>query len=142
LIKLLTMVYPHNGMIKAAMRGKSDLVQKDGLNYLIPEWKRFVTDYSGKEDLMDEWLNSLDGRMIIDQILALLPTSERKWVEEQLSPIDNLFRSMSFETNECVWGASNEKSNGYNRASHWYYYRINEQLLQSEPGKYSRKTAQ
>jgi len=141
-MELVTMAYPHNDTIKAAMRGKSDLVQKDGLNYLIPKWKRFVAEYSGNEDLMDEWLNFLDGRKIIDQILGLLPGRDRKWIEERLSPIDDLFRSRTFETNECVWGASNEKANGYNRASHWYYYRINEQLLKSEPGKYSRKTAQ
>lgn len=140
--QLVTVTYPHNDTIKAAMRGKSELVQKDGLNYLIPKWKRFVAEYSGNEDLMDEWLNSLDGRKIIDQILGLLPGRDRKWIEERLSPIDELFRLRTFETNECVWGASNEKSNGYNRASHWYYYRINEQLLKSEPGKYSRKTAQ
>ena len=76
------MAYPHNDIIKAAMRGNSELVQRDGLNYLMPCWTRNVAA-ADNEDNMDEWLNDLDGRKIIDEILDLLTEQERTIVRRE-----------------------------------------------------------
>jgi hypothetical protein len=130
------MPYPHNDIIKDAMRGKSELVQRDGLNYLIPSWARNVAS-ADSEDNMDEWLNDLDGRKIIDEILELLTEQEKAIMRRELEPIDQLFARKTFETNECVWGETNERSNGYNRIKNWYYYRLNQPLYELHSGEFS-----
>lgn len=133
------MTYPHNDIIKAAMRGNSELVQRAGLNYLMPCWTRNVAAVDD-EDNMDEWLNDLDGRKIIDEILDLLTEQERTIVRRKLEPIDQLFVTKTFETNECVWGEANERSNGYDRIKHWYYYRLNRLLYDLHSSEFTRRS--
>jgi len=131
------MTHPHNDIIKAAMRGKSELVQRAGLNYLIPTWARNAAAADG-EGNMDVWRNDLDGRKIIDEIFDLLSQEERLVVQKELELTDQLFASKTFEVNECVWGETNERNNGYDRIKHWYYYRVNQRLFDAEGG-YSRR---
>lgn len=101
---LMKKLYPHTDKIKSILQNKSDLVQHDGLNYLIPNWKRFADQYADSEDLIYEWLNDLDTRKIIDEILETLTDNERIRIELDLKPIDNLVIEKTFEINECVWG--------------------------------------
>jgi len=130
--------YPHNDKIKAVLKDNADFVQKDGLNYLIPAWQRFANEYADTESSLDEWLNHLDTRMIIENILNVLPQNERVKVEEVLKYIDDQAREKTFMVNECVWGQEVEQREHYNRQKHWYYYRVNEQVFKNTSGRFTK----
>lgn len=120
--------YPHDERVRKVIRKCSERVVKDGLNYLIPNWKQSVASLE-KETELDEYLNDVDGRDIIRQILTVLRPDEIMTVEKDLKPIDDLFREKTTATSQCIWGARNERHRGWNRVEHWYYYRAPMQLL-------------
>ena len=131
--------YPHTDKIKEVLKDKSDLVQKHGLNYLIPRWQTFADKYADTKDLIYDWLNDLSTRKIIDEVLATLSKAERNQIEQDLKPIDNTVLAKTFEINECVWGTKVEKENNYNRQKHWYYYRMNDNVFESESGRFTKR---
>ena len=135
----MTNKYTHTDKIKSVLRDKADFVQLDGLNYLIPTWKRFADQYTDTEDLIYEWLNDLDTRKIIDEILDTLPDNERIKIEFDLKPIDKAVFEKTFEINECVWGDRVEKENNYDRSKHWYYYRMNQNVFDNETGQFTKR---
>lgn len=134
------MPYPHNHQIKDILKDMSDLVQREGLNYLIPRWQQFAGIYAATESSLYEWLNDLDSRKIIDEILDVLPADERTNVEHDLKNPDATVIANTFEINECVWGSEVEVAEGYNRKKNWYYYRMNESVFNTEPGRFTRRT--
>ncbi len=131
--------YPHTPKIRDFLKSKSDLVKQNGLNYLIPTWRRFAENYADKEELIYEWLNDLDSRRIIDEILKLLSNQERIKVKIDLTPIDKLVIEKTFQVSECVLGEEIESAQKYNRVDNWYYYILNEHLFKSESGKFTRR---
>ena len=124
--------YPHTQDIKSVLKDKADFVQKDGLNRLIPNWQRFADEYADSESSIFEWLNDLDTRNIIDDILITLSHEERIIVENDLKAIDEKVREKTFEIKECVWGEKAEKEYKYDRPQNWYYYRMNQLVFDSE----------
>jgi hypothetical protein len=131
-------MYPHTDEIKLILKDKSDIVQKHGLNYLIPNWETF-SECLDSEDLIYEWLNELDRRKIIDEILEVLPEEIRNRILKDLKPIDDEVIAKTFEINECVWGERTEREYNYNRHKHWYYYRMNQLVFESEAGEFTER---
>lgn len=135
----MTEKYIHNEQIRGILNGKADFVQNEGLNYLIPNWQRFAEKYAGTEDLIYEWLNDLDTRKIIDEILEVLPDHEQTKIKFILTQIDNRVIEKTFEINECVWGKKVEQESKYNRQKNWYYYRMNKYLFDVETGRFTKR---
>jgi hypothetical protein len=135
----MTTEFPHTEEIKAILKDKADLVRLDGLNYLIPKWKRFTDNYADNEELIYEWLNEIDARKIIDEILVILSYRERLKIAEVLKTIDTEFIGKTFEINECVWNDIIEKENKYDRQKNWYYYRVNQNLFENEAEQFTKR---
>ena len=131
--------FPHTDEIKAILKNNSDLVKKDGLNYLIPKWEQFTDNYADNEYLIYEWLNEMGARKIIYDILVLLPNTESAKITEVLKAIDAKFIEKTFEINECVWNDKVEKENKYERQKNWYYYRVNQNLFENEVGQFTKR---
>lgn len=134
----MTTKYPHTNKIKTLLKDKAYFVQRDGLNYLIPNWQRFADEYADTEDLIYEWLNDLDTRKIIDEIIEILPDSEKKQIEFELRAIDEKVIKKTFEINECVWGSVVEKEDQFDRKKNWYYYRVNQKIFDIEAGQFTK----
>ena len=137
--KMARAKYPHNDQIKALLKGCAAHVERDGLNYLIPTWQRFADVYADREDFIYEWLNDLDTRDIIEDILEILPEKERSEIESELKTIDSKVLEKTFEINECVCGYKREKENKYNRHKNWYYYRMNQKIFENEEGDFTKR---
>ena len=135
----MTKEFPHTDEIKAILKDKADFIRQDGLNYLIPNCKSFADNYADKEDLIYDWLNVLDSRSIIDEILVILPYIERVKIAEVLKIIDTEFIEKTFEINECVWDSKIEKEKKYDRQKNWYYYRMNQNLFENEVGQFTKR---
>ena len=135
----MTTEFPHTEEIKAILKDKANLVRQCGLNYLIPKWKRFTDNYADNEELIYEWLNEIDARKIIDEILVILSYRERLKIAEVLKTIDTEFIEKTFEINECIWNDIVEKENKYDRQKNWYYYRVNQNLFENEAEQFSKR---
>ncbi|WP_298393179.1 hypothetical protein [Flavobacterium sp.] len=135
----MTTEFPHTEEIKTILKDKAEFVRQDGLNYLIPKWKRFTDNYADNEDSIYEWLNEIDARKIIDEILFMLPNTESAKIIEVLKEIDTKFIEKTFEINECVWNDKVEKENKYDRQKNWYYYRVNQNLFENEAGQFTKQ---
>jgi hypothetical protein len=131
--------YSHNERIKSYLQNKKyiKLTIDEGLNYLIPRWEKSINTFCN-DDLIYDYINDLTKRRIIDEILNFLPEEEKKRVQKDLEPIDNIFKAKTFEVNECICGKKVEEKRGYNRKKHWYYYRITESIFNTEQ-KFTRK---
>ena len=131
--------YPHNEIIKRALKNKSDLVYRGGLNYLIPQWQEFV-DNSGDEDSsLSEWLNDLECRKIIDDILQMPPDNEKNQILIEVKHIDKTFIERTFEITDCIWGKEVEEANNFDSIKNWYYYRINRAIYDSEDSYFTKR---
>ncbi len=75
--------YPHTDKIKAILDDTTALVEGYGLNYLIPRW-HFTDQYADTENSICKWLDDLDDRRTIDQILNVLTDGERMVIEPEL----------------------------------------------------------
>lgn len=131
--------YPHNDQVKALLKDKADYIQREGLNYLLPKWQQVATTYSTRESSIYEWLNDMDARRIIDEILAVLPPAEKVKTEQDLSVMDSQVIKNTFEVNECIWGQQEETAHRYNRQKNWYYYRINQAVFELEKERFTKK---
>ncbi|MBS1636353.1 MAG: hypothetical protein JST26_10580 [Bacteroidetes bacterium] len=117
---------------------KSDLVQREGLNHLIPSWQQFVEIYAESESLIYEWINDLSTRAIIDEILSVLSEQERKKIERDLAPADQMLKEKTFEVHECVWSDNVAAKENFDRRKHWYYYRVNQLVFENETGRFTK----
>lgn len=131
--------YPHNDKIKAILDDTTALVEGYGLNYLIPRWQQFADQYADTEKFIYEWLDDLDTRRIIDQILSVLTDDERIAIEPELTKIDSKVKEKTFEINECVRGDEVEKNKQYDRQKNWYYYRLNQHVFDAESGQFTKR---
>ncbi len=118
---------------------KTNFEKDDGLNYLIPLWKEFAEKYVETETYIYEWLNDIDARRLIDELLAELSEKERTKVEKVVKKIDKEVIAKTFEIEECVWGEKVENDNQYDRKKNWYYYRVNQKVFDSEDGRFTKR---
>lgn len=105
----------------------------------MASWQRFVTNFAHSEDYIYEWLNDLDTRRLIDEHFGKLSAKKRTKIEDKLKPLDEEFIAKTFEIKECVWGSKVEKEHEYNRQKHWYYYRMNQKVFDSEKGNFTKR---
>ena len=131
--------YPHTDKIKAILDDTTALVEGYGLNYLIPRWQHFTDQYADTENSICKWLDDLDDRRTIDQILNVLTDGERMAIEPELKKIDRKFMEKTFEITECIWGDEMEKNKKYDRQKNWYYYRLNQYIFDAEAGQFTKR---
>jgi len=101
-----------------------DFIVQNGLKGLIDSWK-FTTKHElyNPDYLIEEYLNDLDGREILSQVLPLLKGNSAAGVRRIVHRTDQDFIANTFET-DCVWGKNTEKRRGWNRNKNWWYYRL------------------
>ncbi len=86
---------------------------------LLKQWARTVDEVEhGYALTYEDYLNDLDVRRSLD--VDALPQTAR----ECLAAIDARFQDATFPSGECVWGVENEEAEGWDRVTHWYYWRL------------------
>ena len=66
----------------------------------------------------EDYLNDLDIRRALTGAPLPHPTQDR------LATLDARFQEATFPSGTCVWGVDNEQAEGWDRATHWYYWRL------------------
>ena len=70
-----------------------------------------------------DYLNDMDGRKILAEVLPLASEEQRTSVEARVSSADATVRAHTEETEECIWGSESAAKHGWSPHIHWWYYR-------------------
>lgn len=107
-------------------RNYADFVIEGGLDYLILRWERDVqeiaTGYTG--GMLDEYLNDMDGRRIINEVWPLASAEQVACYQRRLEEADKRFFAATVPAEACIWGEENEAKYHYLPEVNWWYYRV------------------
>ncbi|MDB5293361.1 MAG: hypothetical protein JWL69_4602 [Phycisphaerales bacterium] len=99
-------------------RGHSRNVVDGGLEYLVSGWRDTVTRlHAGYKRGIFEYMNDLDGRSILEEVLPLATEAERRAVLDALSTLDAEFRDLTVASKVRV-------SESGNNRHYWWLYRL------------------
>ena len=105
-------------------RGFSPNVSNGGFAYLLRSWKQTVDEIEdGYYALFDEYVNDMDGRRIISDLLPLACMKEKAEVEEVLPPLDLRFFNATHPVDACILGEDIAAKRSYRQDLDWWYYR-------------------
>lgn len=98
------------------------------LRELVERWEQIASHVErGYALTFDDYLNDLDLRRLIDERIRAIGDWRSSAIPKSLSvalaSADDLFRQATTASAENVWGADNERDEGWNAERQWYYYR-------------------
>ena len=106
-------------------RGCPDDVVAGGLEGLIAEWERTVGQVEQGYPLgLDDYLNDLDGRQLIEDTLEAVPEAGTAALTERARRADERMRASVRTVPECLWGARVAEVEGWSAAENWWYYAV------------------
>jgi hypothetical protein len=106
-------------------RGCPDDVVEAGIDGLITEWEHAVEQVNDGYPLgLDDYLNDLDGRQLLEEALDLIPAREREKLLERLRPVDQRMKLMVTITDRCLWGDGVVASQGWTPEDEWWYFSV------------------
>jgi hypothetical protein len=105
------------------VRRCADYVVRDGLEGLVRGWEQVAASVAaGQEQFQDDYLNEMDGRQLLAEVLAIATPAERGDAEARIASADQLIRSHLLPTQACILGDENAAKYGYDRARDWWYF--------------------
>lgn len=102
-------------------RGVADHVVEGGLHGLVGAWERVVAAVETGYPLgMEDYLNDLDVRQIIEVVVSAMPTSDGSLLD-RLRAADARMRAATVPALRCVWGDS---ASSLTERRNWWYFVI------------------
>lgn len=128
------------------MRGKDQAVEflrrhgcpehvvRGGLRGLMENWQEVVRSVEEGYSLgLDDYLNDMDGRQLLDEALHVLPAADRKPWLRQIRQADAKMQTLVQPVGRCLWGDETAKQEGWTARKNWWYFsrpiRAGENLL-------------
>ena len=104
-------------------RGVSDKVAAGGLAGLVAAWETFATELEcGYAQGLDDWLNDVDVRDILEAALRVAGAAERRALRRRVRLADERVRAQLKSAGRCLWGAANAAKHGWNPGRQWWYF--------------------
>src|SRR5436305_15030105 len=94
---------------------------KRALTAMIAQWEHIATHASTYNLTLDDWLNDLDLRDLIERELAKAPAVDRDALRSRLELVDQAFRDATRESNGSLWGPRSGAEHHATRQ--WWYFR-------------------
>ena len=106
-------------------RGCPDDVVEAGLEGLVSGWEHTVGQVASGYPLgLDDYLNDLDGRQLLDEALDLAPWAAGAALRQRVSEADTRMKSVVVPASECLWGAAVAEAEGWTPEHEWWYFRL------------------
>lgn len=105
-------------------RGSPRHVVEGGLEGLLAGWEATVAAVADgyRLDTLDDYLNDLDGRQILDEALAIAPRAEGVRLQGRLDAADARFRALVIPAAHCLWGDRAATEHGWRADRNWWYW--------------------
>jgi hypothetical protein len=105
-------------------RGVADHVVDGGLEGLIGAWEQAATEIeSGYAATLDEYLNDLDGRQLIERVLGAMPEPDGPLLD-RLRAADARVHEAGRMVTQCLWGEENRAAHGWTQRRNWWYFLV------------------
>jgi phage terminase large subunit-like protein len=106
-----------------AQRKVGSHVIEGGLDYLVRGWESTATKVEAGDErwMWEEWVNDLDGREILQDLLDNVPESREAL--HAIEAADRRFAASAVPTESCEWGDENAGRHGWTRETNWWYWR-------------------
>ena len=107
-----------------AKRGSPPHVVEGGLEGLLRGWEETVAAVAAGYplDTLDDYLNDLDGRQILDEALAIASPRESAKVRARLDAADARFRALVTSVARCLWGDRAAREHAWTADRNWWYW--------------------
>jgi hypothetical protein len=106
-------------------RGCPEHVVNGGLRGLAENWEEVVRSVEEGYSLgLDDYLNDMDGRQLIDEILPIAPARERDIVMKRIRQADAKLQWLVRPAGRCLWGDEAAGQNGWTANKNWWYFSI------------------
>lgn len=107
-----------------AGRGSPDFVVAGGIEGLVAMWERTVGEIeTGYGATLDEYLNDMDARQIIEDVLSRFPEPDGVLID-RLRDADERITVVTRPVPTCIWGVENAAAHGWSARENWWYYRV------------------
>ncbi len=117
----MTAIDPVRDLLRS--RGCADRAVEGGLEGLLEAWERVAETLEGGYALgLDDYLNDLDVRELLDAVILLATDRDRTKAAKRLAAIDTRVRSATEPAGRCLWGERVARSHGWTLTTHWWYY--------------------
>jgi hypothetical protein len=108
-------------------RGCPAHVVKGGLQGLVEQWEETTISVAGGYELgLEDYLNDMDGRQLIADVMKLAPAAVRKNLGSRVAKADTRIKAVLKPARVCLWGESEAKKRRWTARSNWWYFRIPE----------------
>lgn len=104
-------------------KGCPEEVIEGGLTGLIEAWGQVVKSVErGYLLTLDDYLNDLDGRQLLEAALKVIPPEEREKYHKKIRPLDEAMRSLVKPAGKCLWGEEVAEAEGWTAKKNWWYF--------------------
>jgi len=105
-------------------RGCPPHVVDGGLPGLLSAWEKTAADVAGVYRLgLDDYLNDMDGRELLDAAWAAAGDPEREALGSHLEAADRKMKRHLLPPGPCLWGESEAAARGWTPEKNWWYFR-------------------
>ena len=104
-------------------RGCAEHVIKGGLRGLVESWEEVVQSVEKGYGLgLDDYLNDLDGRQLLEEALAVASEAEKKLLLKQIRQADKKMQELIRPTARCLWDDETARQEGWTAEKNWWYF--------------------
>ncbi len=104
-------------------RGCPDDVAKAGLEGLVAAWERTGLQVRAGYPLgHDDYLNDVDGRQLIEEIVAAVPAAGSARLLSRIEAADVAMQEAIVPTDECLWGDELADREDWTPGDNWWYF--------------------
>ena len=106
-------------------RGCPEHVVRGGLRGLAESWEEVVRSIEEGYSLgLDDYLNDLDGRQLLEEALAVAPAQEKKTALQRVRRADAKMQTLVRPSGRCLWGDETARQEGWTARRNWWYFSI------------------
>lgn len=105
-----------------ASRGVEEDLVGGGLDAAIDRWDAIARSARDYDFTLDDWLNDMDLRDIIEGAMNAAEDAERNAVRKRLDAADERLRAATVETGS-IWGDAMADSASWDPKRTWWYFR-------------------
>jgi len=106
-------------------RGCPEHVVRGGLLGLAEKWEEVVRSVEDGYSLgLDDYLNDMDGRQLIEEALRIAPARDKETVLKRLRQADAKMQWLVIPAGRCLWGDETARQEGWTAQKNWWYFSI------------------
>jgi len=100
-------------------------VVRGGLRGLAESWEEVVRSVEeGYSFGLDDYLNDMDGRQLLEEALAVAPAQEKKTTLQRVRRADAKMETLVRPAGSCLWGDETARQEGWTEKKNWWYYAV------------------